>query len=717
MRTPAQTVAGKPDNDKSTHEIALGSIVPPAGGAPAAGFPEVVCRDPLLQPHLDKPWLKAWIGRELGLTLARKQRASRVAAVTHTDLARHTLIVGTSGSGKSRQANLIAGQILESGQSYFALEPKMETIVQIAAKAQAAGLSPEQVTVLSPRARGGTPGWNPFLVPLPAAENAEDFIAVIAGNATSWGPRLADILSNTAHVVAAHRLSVFELMRCLRDPDYLQALLEQSPPGRSTAAYLEAADALAREFLAGSKSARAESAGAVTNKIRKTLRSDFLKALLSARTNTLDVSRLWKQQGVVLVHLDRATLGEEGAGFLAGMVASNLFRTSLRTTGPVPVTLALDEIATAEHFVGDALSDIATFSRSANLRLLAAAQNLSQMGGTLREALLSANVQISFRLSPADARLVAASLSAGTESSIARVRAEAEPPGRRGSQPPRSTCLHTLRDASGRPLRLDPASWERLRAEDMFRLPRLRGASASEHPLAAILRLAAKQSLGRLFVRAADTGEPVEASRYVAGLDPASYWVDGPQPLSLAVSFPTPRLIRAERRGEADAARAWTRVLQSLPQQHAVLRVGGGEPVIMRVADVPDALGEQVGPYLSAALRANGQTAEEIEACARERREAVLRLTEQAVPGGHGHREMPGQAPAQVFETRSSRNGRKGTGTDGPSMKGSDDGSPGDAGVAAGGADAENLDAERAGGDRFSSPFASGGFADDGSLA
>ena len=57
---------------------------------------------------------------------------------------------------------------------------------------------------------------------------------------------------------------------------------------------------------------------------------------------------------------------------------------------------------------------------------------------------------------------------------------------------------------------------------------------------------------------------------------PASYCVDGPQPL--AVSFRTPRLSGTERRGESDAARAWTRVLQLLPVQQAVPRIGGGEP-------------------------------------------------------------------------------------------------------------------------------------------
>ncbi len=683
--------AGTPERPPGS-EVTLGRVVRPEGGRITGnGFPEVLCHDPVLQPHLDKPWLRAWIGRELGLAPPRRERLPGTAAVKETDLALQCVTAGTSGSGKSRMFELMVGQLLRQGGSLIALEPKMATIRQMAAQAQAAGLPPERVTIVSPRAPGGAPGWNPFLAGLPATEAATDFVAVIAGGATSWGPRLGDILANAALVVAAHRLSAYELMQALRRPDYLQALLDRPPAGRPSAAYLEAADALAHEFLAGSKSARAESVGAVTNKIRELLRNDFIRGLTTARANTLDLSRLWKRQGVVLVHLDRAGLGEEGAKFLAGMIAGSLFRTSLRVTGPVPVTLALDEISTTARFVGEILEQIAVFSRSANLRLLAAMQNLSQTDGPLREALLSANVQISFRLSPADARLVASSLAAGTEASVARVRAEALTPGRQGGQVPRTTWRHPLRDASGRPLRLDPAAWGRMQAEELFRLPETQGPLIGGDPLGAVSRLAARHGIPRLYVRSADTGEPVEARRYVAGLPPASYWVEGPQPLALAVSFPTPRLTGAERRGEADAVRAWTRVLQSLPVQHAVLRVGGGEPLIMRVADVPETSQAHIAPYLAAALRANGQTAEEVEACAAQRRDAVLWIArgEGGPAAGGGAPETPEPRPA--FQTKPPRQARRST-TD----KHTDNGGP----------DGKQYDERQS----------SGSFAEDGSL-
>lgn len=658
-----RTMDGRPD--ERSEVLTLGQLVPlPDGRITAQTFPGVICHDPILLPHLEKPWLKAWISRELGLTPPRKQTpegsaatATNAATVMKTDLALSCLTVGTPGTGKSRLAELLQGQLLEQGQSLLVIDPKLDTLRQVATQAQVAGLSPEQVTIISPRLSEGAVGWNPFLSHLPAAENATDFFSLINGHSPSWGIRLGDILMNIAYIVAAHRLSVYEVMQCLRRPEYLEALLARPLAERPTAEYLEAADALTYEFLAGNKSTHAESVKSVTNKFRVTLSNEYLRSLLTARVNTLDLSRLWKRQGVVLVHVDRASLGEEGAKFLAGAIVSNLFRTSLRAEGPVPVTLGLDEVSTTESLVGDMLEKIATFSRSAHLSLLVAAQNLQQMSGPLREALLSAHVQISFRLSPGDARLVGPFLAAGTEPSVVRVRAEGAPPTRRGVPAPRSIWRHTLRDASGHPLRIGRAAWEQLQAEELLCLPRSR--SKGDDPFGAISRLAARRAIARLYVRAADTGEPVEIHRYVAGINSAWYWIDGPQPLSLVVSFPTPRLSGAERRGEADAARAWIRALQGLPQQHAVLRIGGGEPVLVRVGDVPDVSSSQVEPYLAAAMRANGQTVEEVEACARERQEMVQRLMhgEGGPVTGNQHSSAPASKPppAQIFQTQTSR--------------------------------------------------------------
>jgi hypothetical protein len=128
----------------------------------------------------------------------------------------------------------------------------------------------------------------------------------------------------------------------------------------------------------------------------------------------------------------------------------------------------------------------------------------------------------------------------------------------------------------------------------------------------------------------------VELGQYVRGLPVGAYRVDGPS-LTLVVTFPRPRLTGVERSNESETARAWTGCLQSLPVQHAVLRIDGGEGSVVRVVDVPAQQVEQarIERFVSASVMANGQTESEIDAVIRWRQEQVERLA----TGRGGRRE------------------------------------------------------------------------------
>ncbi len=374
----------------------------------------------------------------------------------------------------------------------------------------------------------------------PLSEAVADFVAALERSTSAWGHRLQDVLTNGCLLVGAHGLSIFELVECLRREDYLDGLLRLPLPPSAPAACREAARFFRHEFLAWTPSARREATGPVLNKLRELLRNDFLCALLCARRTNLDLAGLWRRPGVVLVHLDRAALGEEGARLLGGLMVGSLFRTALRTAGPVPVTLCLDELATAEHFAGATLLDILGIARSRNLRLMGACQHLAQLPDGLRSALLAnAAVQIFFRLGPADARLAAGALSVGTPPRLSRLHLEAEGPDRKTGMVPRSQWRHAVWDGEGRILRLGRPHWERLRWHGLFGDGRLGDGRLADgsvgnpcDPLTELSRL----SLGRLYVRAADTGEPVEVGRYVRGLRPGEWWLEGPAPLELVVS-------------------------------------------------------------------------------------------------------------------------------------------------------------------------------------
>jgi len=614
------------------------------GSPNAEGGLRFLCDAPELEPHADRPWFRAYAAERLDLPPASVETEgaapSSAALVGHDLLARHACVCGATGSGKTRLAlHLIAEQIW-AGCSVVMLDPKIETIRHLLALAYAEGMAPEQVTVLSPHLSGaGAPGWNPLdarASGVPPAQAAADVVSVLAQSTSSWGPRMGDLLANALIVVASHGLSLFELARLLQQGDYREGLLRQPLPRSDSGAasgtyafdriaYDEARDYFLNEFAAWSKSERASAAAPVLNKFRELLRTPFLRSLLCARRTTLHLGALWHRPGLVMVHLDSAALGDEGVRLLGGLLAHQLLRTAMRADGPVPVVLALDEMGVSEGFVGGAAAKILAIARSRGLRLLVACQHLDQLSGELRAALLANTaVQAFFRLGYADAKLVAASLSAGTGERVSRVAADVGKRDAGGCPEAWASAPHTVRDGRGEPVALSPAA-----SQAFWHLTRKADGSAQ---VAGLKRLARVSGIDRLYVHAADTKQPIELTRYLKGLDPDDYRLVGTGPIRLVVVFPRPRLSVLSRETEAERGQRWVKALTGLPVRRAVLRLATGKIGTVQVTEVADPGGlagfnmPRFERFLSAAVAGNGQSAKEVEQAQAWRWEEVERI-------------------------------------------------------------------------------------------
>ncbi len=599
--------------------------------------PRFLCDAPDLEPHVDRPWFRAYAAERLDLPLTGTESAgapSGAAAVGHDLLARHACVCGATGSGKTRLALHLLAEQIKAGCSVVMLDPKIETIRHLLALAYAAGMAPEQVTVLSPHLSGaGAPGWNPLDAKasgVSPAQAAADVVSVLARSTSSWGPRMGDLLANALIVVASHGLSLFELARLLQRDDYREGLLGRPLPHSGTGAlntvaydtiaYEESKDFFLSEYAAWSRSERTAAAAPVLNKFRELLRTPFLRSLLCARRTTLHLGALWHRPGLVLVHLDSAALGDEGVRLLGGLLAHQLLRTAMRSDGPVPVVLALDEMGVSEEFVGGAAAKILAIARSRGLRLLVACQHLDQLSGDLRSALLANTaVQAFFRLGYSDAKLVAASLSAGTGERVSRVAADVGKRDADGEPEAWASATHTVRDGRGEPVALSPAA-----AQAFWHLARKADGAAQVEGLK---RLSKVSGIHRLYVHAADTKSPVELTRYVKGLAPDDYQLIGNGPIRLVVAFPRPRLSVLARETEAERGQRWVKALTELPVRRAVLRLASGRAGTVQVAEVADS-GSVPGfeRFLSAAIAGSGQSAKEVEQAQSWRREEAERV-------------------------------------------------------------------------------------------
>jgi hypothetical protein len=350
------------------------------------------------------------------------------------------------------------------------------------------------------------------------------------------------------------------------------------------------------------------------NKISDLLRTSFLYSVLCAPENTLDLSSLWREPGLVLVRLDRAVLGEAASRLFAGMLVYHLFRTALATEGPVTVHLALDELPIIERLVGGSgadLIEIVTAARSRGLHLTVCGQHLSGISENLRSVLLAnTGVQLFLRLSYADAKAVGGFLAAGEAPAAKRVVIQRD--------------------------RLDTAQWRQPILDPWGRKLRLRlpeaGSSWRKHAsgsaqLADLEAMARDLGIARLYVHSADGRGPVPIRRYLQGVPEHSYRFEG-APLELAVTFPKPKVAAIDRASEADLARGLTRRLQNLRAREALLRVAGRETCMVRIADVPmpECGDDEMRMYVGRSAAANAQPMAP-EAIFRARRAGMARVT------------------------------------------------------------------------------------------
>ena len=254
--------------------------------------------------------------------------------------------------------------------------------------------------------------------------------------------------------------------------------------------------------------------------------------------------------------------------------------------------------------------------RQQKLHLLAAGQHLEQISDELRKLLLSScALRVFFRLGPDDAMRAGKWLATGTGSRPLRIALGVD------KNAPWDGWRHELLDPWGKPVALGADDWETFQSvqescrytagEDLRRVPALR-------------MLLEGQGVPRLYVRAADTGAPVELAAYVKGLPAAAYTILGPNPLQLAVSFPRPKVTIMGTRGEAERAGLIAQALMQMPPQEAVVVTDTGEKAQVRTVPIhfPDDL-PPIGPYLGG----QDQTAAEMAQTERTRRAGIEALS------------------------------------------------------------------------------------------
>jgi len=581
-------------SNKKPNDIYLGTSVGPVVDVSPT---TVTCLDPALSRHARTPWMRAHLNRDHGLSIVSTVGPVRGEVRVPLESFVHLLAVGPSGGGKTRALLVILAALLAYGFSVVALDVKMDTLIHLIDLAFQAGVPAERITLLDPACRDFVPGINPFASDLAPQAIASDFMSVFESTSPAGGARMLDTLANALAIIIAHKKSIRELIAFLVDENYRSWLLGQPLPapasGEPNFAALEAVRFWRYEVARWSRAEVTAATAVIVRRLREWVRNPFLRPLLSAERDTLQVEGLYHRQGIVAAHLD-ASLGS-GATLLAGQLVSLAYRSALRSTGRNPTVLLLDEASFSARMVGDVLGDVLAVARSYRLHLMVACQHTGQLPDRLVESLLvNSSVKLFFRQTEPK---VATALAARANPQVERLTLEPE----RGGAAVH--VLHRICDGYGTPLRLSDRSWAQL----------VRATGRNGNRLDTFLGMA-RQSGVRLYLHAADTNQPVALDEYVRGVPRADLGLDGPS-LRLRILFPRPRIKAVERLSEAEVVKAHLKTLAELPNQHAVVEVLGRSCGIVRLADMPDPLLDRAfSAYLTAVRRAGGQSAVEVAA-------------------------------------------------------------------------------------------------------
>lgn len=619
--------------------VRLGMRLPGDGliDQPAA---RVVAGEAALEPHVGMPWmedhLREWHGIQSG---GDAPAIPRRLDMRLADLDKHAFIVGGSGSGKTFFGLHLLYEQMEAGCSAVVMDVKRETVLGAAECALRAGMSPADITLILPGGRDArVPRWNPLAGPDPA-KAADAFVdSMRAVFAKGWGDRMEDLLRSACTVAGAQGLSVYEAMELLSDERYRAALLAKAQADGAYERYYHQHEALGREFGALSPAERLNQSRPVTTKIREWLTNDWLRGMVCADGDDLDVRGLFEKQRLIGVHLDSDALGEDRTQILAGTLTRRLRDESVAQHGPVPVVLFLDELDEHERNVGDALQKIMRRARSQGLRLVCATQTFSSVSPDLRDLLMTAYVRAFFRLAPDDAPKVARALSEarGTQHGTVALSAKYV----RG-MPVEETWSCPITDQDGQRVAVPLPAWQ---------------AAMARHDAAR----AVTSLLGILGVQGANVrGWPLEACLGRLPNGWASF--TGPDPLSLVARFPRPELETLHTVTESDFASELSRLIQSFPQRACVLRLATG---ITALVQTPFLGLTGLPAHVLHSVCETSQTPDEAEAAWAKRRYDASQLALRGSPAAAQAPRPPAQPridPGTDDENVTFRQGRDGS--------------------------------------------------------
>lgn len=349
-----------------------------------------------------------------------RDAADRPIAIKAVDRARHMVILGATGVGKSTlMANMIA-QDVAAGRGVILIDPHGDLYKEVrdALPREVAG----RATLADAGDFADPFGLNLLEITSEPAAVQRNFIAnqlvgvfqavLYRGVPEAFGPMFGAYFRNALFLLMeaeGRNASLADFDRVFAEPAYRRSLLERCADPQVVRFWKDIAT------KAGGEAALENIAPYICSKLTQFTGNPLLRPIITAPRTTLDLPSAMDRGDTVLVNLAKGLIGEHDAALLGSLVTIRIFcaamaRSALSPDQRRPVRVYLDEFAT---YATGALTQMLAECRKFGLELVLAGQSLDQVDGRadrpdVAHAIL-ANVGsiLAFRTGPNDARRLA----------------------------------------------------------------------------------------------------------------------------------------------------------------------------------------------------------------------------------------------------------------------------------------------------------------------
>ncbi len=313
----------------------------------------------------------------------------------------HTHIIGPTGSGKSTVLlNLILADI-NAGRSVLVIDPKADLVTKILERIPDSRA--DDVVVIDPSDVNAV-GFNPLALPGDIHLKADAILAVFKEIfADSWGVRSQDVLSAALITLSSiPDATLLWLPQLLTDEDFRERVVNTVEDKIVLKPFWDTFDNLR-------PAEREQWIAPVLNKMRQFLLRPGLRGILGQANPRFQLTDLFYERKIVLVPLNKGTIGAESARLLGSLIVGLTWTLAL-SRASIPehrrrlVSLFIDELQDYLTLPTD-LADALAQARGLGVGITMAHQYRAQLPRDLLAGVdANARNKIIFGLSSMDAR-------------------------------------------------------------------------------------------------------------------------------------------------------------------------------------------------------------------------------------------------------------------------------------------------------------------------